>query len=117
MSIQSDLKTALASVASGRVYTDAAPQDAVLPFVIFRRLSNEPLMLLNGYSGVTRSSFIFESWATTKSAALTTASAVATAIDSAAALNSRFREPISGDDYEPNTDQFVELVQYSFWHS
>jgi len=116
MTIHSDIVAALASVASGRVYPDAAPQDAVLPFVVYRRVSKEPLNTLYEATGYVRSSFVFDCWATTKAAAITTAAAVVTAIEAAAALNMAFEEPVTGEDYEPAVDQFVEPVQFGFWH-
>jgi hypothetical protein len=117
MTIQTDIITALASVASGKVYPEAAPEDVAVPLVIYRRIAHEPLMTLQGYSGSTRSSFVFECWATTKQGALTLAASVITAIDAASPLTTKYRENVSGEDYESQYDQFVEPVQYSFWHA
>ena len=117
MSIQSDIVTALASVAGGRVYPEAAPEDAALPFVIYRRTLYEPVMTLTGYAGATRSAFMFECWATTKAVALSTAAAVQSAIEAAAPITTKYREPASGEDFEPASDQYVEPVAYTFWHA
>lgn len=116
MSIETDIVTALASVASGRVYPDAAPQDAALPLVIIKRVSSEPLMTLQGYAGLTKSEFSFECWGSTKSSAVSTRDAVFTAIDAAAGLTIKTREQSGSEEYEPNTDQYAEVAQYSFWH-
>ncbi len=117
MSIQSDVITALAGVASDRVYPEAAPQDAVLPIVIYKRAHFEPLMTLTGYAGTTKSTFVFECWGTTKAEALSIADSVTAAIDAAAGITIKFREPIGGENYESQSDQYVEPVSYSFWHS
>ncbi len=122
MSIHADIKIALDGVAAvtaageTRVYPDAAPQDAPLPFVIMRQTLNDPQMTLMGYSGITHSVYVFECWAKTKAVALSLAADVVVAIE-ASAIVMKFREPSSGEDYEPLSDQLVEPVQYSFWHA
>lgn len=117
MSIQSDIKTVLASVAGGRVYPEAAPDNAALPLVVYRKVSSEPLMTLQGYAGTTRFVFVFDCWARTYLEAMSIADSVRTAIEAAAALKPLTREPADPDDYEPAVDQFVEPVLYSFWHA
>lgn len=121
MSIQSDIITVLTGgspqVADGRVYPQAAPQDAVLPLVVYRKVSSDPLMTLGGYAGMTKSAFVFECWAGTYAAAMTLADSVRSAIESAEALKPCYREQGDPDDYEPSVDQFVEPVLFSFWHS
>lgn len=117
MSIQSDIVTALAGVAGGRVYPQAAPQDAALPFVVYRRVAYEPVNLLGGRADNARSTFTFECWGATLDAALTTAAAVVAAIEAAAALATRYRVDAPGDEYEPAVDVFMEAVGYSFWHA
>jgi len=117
MSIQSDIKTALAAVASGRVYPEAAPDNAALPFVVYRKVAADPLMTLQGYAGQTRFTIVFDCWARTYAEAITLADQVRTAVEAAAALKPQYREPADPDVYEPSVDQFVEPVVYSIWHS
>lgn len=119
MSIQSDIVTALSAVASGNVYPEMAPEDAVVPLVIYRRILLEPLILIHSPVPATnRSSFVFECWASTKAGALTLAGQVRTAIEASTSFTDDcYLEPVSGEDYESLTDQFVEPVQYSFWHA
>lgn len=117
MSIQGDIVTALAGIAGDRVYPDAAPQDASMPFVIYRRVVKDPLMTLAGYAGSTRSSYLFESWATTKAESDAVSAAVVAAIEAAVAITTKYREPVSAEEYEPQVDSFMEPVQFSFWHS
>lgn len=115
-SIHEDVVTALAGVASGRVYPDQAPQDYDLPLVVYQRISVEPLMVLSGYAGMTRSVFRFDCWGATKAQAISTAESVVAALESASGLPIGTREPASGEDVEPALEQFVEPVQFSFWH-
>lgn len=117
MTIESDIVTALSSVASGRVYPNAAPQDAAVPFVVYRLVDADPVNTLRGYAGATKSTFAFESWAATKSSAVTIRAAVQTAIDAVYATLAGFREPPGESGYDPETDQYMEPCVYSFWHS
>ena len=115
MTIQSDITTALASVASGRVYPDAAPQDAAMPFVVYRRTAFEPIMTLQGAATNARSTFVFEAYATTLAGALTLAASVVAAL--VAAFPGAWREAADGETYEPVIDAFMEPAVYSFWHT
>lgn len=116
MSLQSDIVTALAAVAGGRVYPQVAPADAALPFVVYRVLSKSPLNLLSGHGGITQYSVIFECYASTYAASLTLAGQVATAIEAAAALT-EYREQSPGEEYEQSVDVFMEPVYFGFWHN
>lgn len=116
MSFQSEIVTALASVASGRVYPQMAPADAELPFVVYRVLNKTALGQLNGHSGHTQFSVVFESYAATYAAALTLAAEVTTAIEATATLIS-YREAAPGEEYEPTVDVFMEPVYFGFWHA
>jgi len=115
MSIQSQIVTALAAVAGGRVYPQAAPQDAAKPFVVYRTAASEPVMTVHGYAGLTRSQFVFDCWAGTALSALDTADAVRVALEIPTLTWVRETAPENG--YSPESDEFSESVTYSFWHS
>lgn len=115
MSIQSDIVTALAGVAGGRVYPQAAPEDAAMPFVIYRRVSQTPLTTLQGFEGNINSVFTFDCYASTYAAALALAADVRSGIEGSAALL-EYRDAGSGEDYEPVVDAFMEPVSFGFWH-
>ena len=118
MSIESDIATALVSVAGGQVYPESAPQDALMPYVVYRSVSHKPLWTLQGYGGMTKHEFVFESWAITKNGALTLRDDVIAAITAAiVTLSTQYQVPYEGDTYEPITDTYMQPVQYSFWHS
>jgi hypothetical protein len=114
MSLQSEIVTALAAVAGGKLYPQIAEQEATMPFVVYRITGKEPAQRLNGSAGLTRYTVLFESWAETYAAALALADQVRAAIE-ASSLTS-FEEPASGEDYEPVTDAFVEPVVFGFWY-
>ena len=117
MSIQSDIISALSAVASGRVYPQAAPQDAAMPFVIYRRLSQEPLTTIHSASVVaTRSTFVFECYAETYAEALSTAETVRAAFLAASPTLDVYAVPSSGEEYAPAIDAYMEPVELGFWH-
>jgi len=115
MSLQSDIVTALAAVAGGRVYPQVAEQGAAKPFVVYRILSKDPAQKLGGGAGVTNTSVVFDCWAETYAAAIALAEQVRAALDASSLIS--YEESASGEDYELETDEFVEPVNYGFWHS
>ena len=115
MSIQSDIIAALAGVAGGRVYPQAAPADAPRPFVIYRRVNQDPLGTLDGFEGSINSVFSFDCYADNYAAALATADSVRAAIDGGGFTS--YRDAGSGEDYEPVIDAYMEPVIYGFWHT
>ena len=120
MSIQSDIITALSigspTISAGtRVYPQFAPQDATLPFVVYRRLSQEPIGTIHNATPIaTRSIFVFECYAATYNAALTLAAEVRSSIQSSSL--EAYPSTASGEEYAPAVDEFMEPVQYEFWH-
>ena len=116
MSIQSSIVTALAAVASGRVYPGALPKDGLLPAVVYRRIGFEPVMTLQGPADNGKSTFLFECYADSLAVALSLATDVITAITAYAPLAGAFREQSDGEEYIEVVDVFQESVIYSFWH-
>lgn len=116
MTIEEDVITAMAAVASGRVYPNEAPADAAYPLVIVRIIDAQPLMTLLGYAGHTKSVIDFESWADTRAAAVTTRLAVQAAIDAAFPTLGGVRESPDESGHDPEHEKFLEPCRYSFWH-
>lgn len=120
MSIQSDIVTALTGVspslsAGTKVYPQFAPQDAALPFVVYRRLSQEPFGTIHGATPLaTKSIFVFECYAATYQGALTLAEQVRGCIQSSSL--DAYPSVSSGEEYAPMVDEFMEPVQFEFWH-
>lgn len=120
MSIQSDIVTVLTAVspslsAGTRVYPQFAPQDASLPFVVYRRLSQEPIGTIhNAIPAATKSVFLFECFAQTYQGALTLASEVRASIQGSAL--EAYPSVSAGEEYAPVVDEFMEPVQFEFWH-
>jgi hypothetical protein len=119
VSIQSDIVAALngspITSAGSRVYPQAAPQDASLPFVVYRRLSQEPIGTIHNAAPIaTKSVFVFECYATSYQGALTLADEVRASIQASSV--EAYPSPSSGEEYAPAVDEFMEPVQYEIWH-
>lgn len=120
MSIQASIVTALAigsptTSAGSRVYPQFVPQDADLPFVVYRRLSQEPVGTIHSPAPVaTKSIFVFECYAETFAAALQLADEVRSTITSSGL--EAYPSATSGEEFEPAVMTFMEPVQFEFWH-
>jgi hypothetical protein len=115
MSIHEDIVTALASVAGGKVYPQAAPEGESMPFVVFRRIARDPQLTIHSKApDVERSEFIFECWASDLVDAIELADDVIDALE-ASSLDATM-SPIGSEEYEPFIDCHMEPVQFSFWH-
>lgn len=115
MSLQTDIYTALSALVSGRVYPQFAPQEAALPFVVWRILGKTPLTALGGYQGLTQYSVAFDAWADTHDAAMALARQIETAVEASALIS--YRESAPSEDFEPDLDAFIEPVYFGFWYT
>lgn len=112
MTIQSDIITALAGVANGRVYPQIAPENATYPLVNYRILNKAPITTIHGTTLATDYTVVFECWAATYAGALTLADSVRTAIN-ASTLN-KVPADEQGEEYDVQADSFMEPVYYVF---
>jgi hypothetical protein len=121
VSIHSEIITALADVASGRVFPDYAKEKTPYPLVVFRRVKYAPIMTLIGPEGTANSEFVFECWGkdtpseTAKAAALALAGELRDAINASDIVN-KYEVEVGGDDFDAETLELMEPVQFSFWH-
>lgn len=111
MTIESDLKTALAAVAGGRVYPLVAPENVVKPFVTYKAQVT-PIVMLSGAEIGRQTLITLECWGETFASALSTAAAVRAAIVASALVCSAIESPEDG--YAPETDEYVRPVSYLF---
>lgn len=124
MSIESDLVTALAGVASGNVFPVGEVAEGTLPpFVAYRCAKRIPVQTLEGVTVIVQSIFIFECWGvktsskSAKKASLDLAADVIAALDADVTIANKFREPVSGEEYDDQVLELMEPVQYSLWHT
>lgn len=114
MSLQSEIVTALASVAGGRVYPQVGEPEAQLPFVVYRVLNKRAENNFCGYSGKTNFSVAFDCWADTYAEALSIADAVNAAIEASNLVS--YRDVSPGEDFELLDETFVEPTYFGFWY-
>lgn len=113
MSIHTDIVTALASVAGGRVYPNIAPAESTYPLVNYRVLNAERTVLLSGAVACTDYQIVFECWGNTFASAHATAEAVRGAVVASAVLDhSYIDEP--GEEFDATADKYMEPVYFSF---
>ena len=121
MSLQSDIVTSLAGVASGKVFPQFVNADIDPPFVVYRIASKDPLQTIDGTIHQRNSTAVFECYAENYNDALTLATSVRSAIENSASLNSgtvvQYEDTAPGEDYLPSVDIFMEPVYYGFWHT
>lgn len=114
MSLQSDLMTALAAVAGGRVSPDISAEKTLYPLVNYRVLNREPIATIDGVVHATQWQIIFECWAKNYDDALATATAVRAAITASALNYYPISEP--GEDYDAQVDSYMVPVYLGFLH-
>lgn len=126
MTIESDIVTACAGIT--KFYpAGEVPENTEPPLVTYRRTFYEsPQLLGGGGCGLAHSEFTFECWGaktegvtSAKSASITLATSLRSALDASATLTaaSRFEISNSGDKFEPELLEVMEPVFYSFWHA
>lgn len=121
MSLQSDIVTALSSVASGKVFPQFVNADIDPPFVVYKITSKDPLQTIDGTIHQRNSTAAFECYAENYNDALTLADAVRSAIEGSAPLNDgsvvQYEDTSPGEDYIPAVDIFMEPVYFGFWYT
>lgn len=90
MSLESDIFSALTSLASGRIYPDVAPNGATRPFVVYQQVGGQAFAFLeNAAVGKRNASVQVSCWAATRAAANTLARSAEDAMVASAALRAR----------------------------
>ena len=112
MSIHTDIVTALAGVAGGRIKPNIADPETDYPLVNYRILNKEHVTTIHGTVLATEYQVVFECWAKTYAAALGVADDVRAAIVASALDYSHVDEP--GEEFDQAADSFMEPVYFSF---
>ena len=115
MSIQDDIVTAMNDAGLTNMYPGAAPADIEPPFVVYQRVSQEPLLTIHSSAPrSTLSTFVFACHDKTYGGALNLADTVRAAL-SASSLTWHFVST-PGEEYISEVDGFMEPVYAGFWH-
>lgn len=117
MTVEQAIRTALASVAGGRVYNGPAPEDVALPFVGFTRISESPLFDMKGtrMGGVSQYRFQFDTVANDFDSARTVATAIETALLASADIKAVPLNSFESSEDQPKSAIFVQ--EFSIWHT
>lgn len=119
MSLETKLETLLsgdtgiAAIVDTRVYSDEAPQDSALPYVVYQRISSGRQYSLTGYSNLENPRVQIDCYASTKSGAVALSDAVVAAMRAATTFGT------DGDDPKamPREDEAFRMsVDFSIWN-
>jgi hypothetical protein len=113
MSIEAEID-ALLQGAGIQAFHHAAPQHANAPFTVYKVAERETLNTLNGYGGLTRTDFVFDSWAGTWQAALAQRDAVVAALR--ASSFSFYELPAGENAFDDEVTMYMESCAFSIWH-
>lgn len=113
MSIETDLAKLLRD-AGVQAFLQSVPQDVARPFTVIRTADSEPLMTLDGYAGITRTDFVFDSWADSATDAISQRNAVLAAIRGSNLNQSQL--PSGDNAFDDRAAEYLEACAFSIWH-
>lgn len=113
MTMESDLVLVL-KTRCPRVYPDAAPPGAVLPYVVYQHIGGIPLRYVDNSSGLRHTMLQIDSWAATRGESLALARGIEDSLCAAAAFTAKpDSEPIG--DRDNDTDRRGSMQDFSIW--
>ena len=117
MTVEQAIRTALASVAGGRVYNGPAPEDVELPYVGFIRTGESPQFDMAGtrMGGISQYRFQFDTVADDLDVARAVAVALESALLASSALDAIPLNSFESVEDEPTSAVFVQ--EFSIWHT
>lgn len=111
--IETSVQAVLAALVSGRCYPLVAPANVVKPYIVYQVVSNIPEVILDGAEGLEQRHMQFDIYAATYAAAKTLEESLKAAMLAASFVN----VPLAyGDSYEPETQLYRCLMEYSVWN-
>ena len=113
MSIELDIQTLLGALVSGRCYPLVAPDPVAKPYITFQVISDNELVVLDGPNGTVNKRVQVNTWAKTYGEAKTLNQSVKDAMKAASFVNIPL--PSGGDQYEPDTQLYGEITDFSVW--
>lgn len=103
--------SAVAALVSTRVFADRAEQGAAQPFVVFGRVSTQPVQFLDGTVPRSQVSLDVQCWAATRAAADALADAVTTAIRAVPPQSVPGRSGV----YDADLDAHGTVLNVNWW--
>ncbi len=115
MSVEANIFSALSSVVSARVYPDAAPYGAVMPYVVYQQVGGETIWFVEQTKPSKKNGrFQIRVWAETRLQASTLARQVE---DTMVASTTLRAVPASGvlSDYDPTMKWYGTIQDFYIW--
>ncbi len=113
MSIELDIQTLLGALVSGRCYPLVAPDSVVKPYITFQVITEKELVVLDGPTGTENKTVQVNVWAKTYGEAKTLKQSIKDVMKTAVFANIPI--PGGGDRYEPETQLYGEITDFSVW--
>lgn len=114
MTVEADIRAALAHLVDDRVYPDQAPEQPQTPFIMYSQVGGRALNFLSGVPGRRNGRFQINVWAGTRDEA----SAVIRQVEDVLRLDSKLRAvTLSGalNDYAEPTGWHGSQQDFSIW--
>lgn len=104
------LATGVTALVGSRIYPDSAPEKTQTPYIVYTRLSTDPVYSLNNTPIAEQAFMQATCWAQTRIDAETVANAAQAALLAA-------QLPISGRsaDFDPDTEQEGVVLDFDIW--
>ncbi|MYZ44215.1 DUF3168 domain-containing protein [Schauerella aestuarii] len=114
MSVEGDLFTVLKGLVGNRAYPDIAPQNPVLPFIVYQQVGGQPINFLSGVPDKRNGRFQINVWAKTRSEA---GSIIRQAEDAVRLSPTLLADTLNGalSRYEETTGWYGSQQDFSIW--
>ena len=110
--IESSIYSTIKTLASGRVYPIVLPDIAILPAIVYQRVSSIPITSLDGDTGLDSVRIQISVWAATYKEAKDLSATVRATLNASAL---KLVTENDTDDYESETKRFRVLTDYVVW--
>lgn len=112
MAAQDDIFTTLAPLVNNRCYPLIAPANVTKPYIVYQMITSLPMVTMDGATGLENKRLQIDGYATTYDGVKTLEESVKTAMAAASFISVPL---MTGDLYEPETQLFRSLMDYSLW--
>lgn len=116
MTLRADIKTALGSLVSNRVYPDFAPSNPTTPYIVYAQIGGEPLFFYGLESPSKRNATVqIRIWSKTREEAASVALAAAEALTESSTLQA-FPLTEFSDDFDEMLQWYGTAQDFSIWY-
>lgn len=116
MTVEAEIRRAVAPMISGRVFPDEAPADTPLPYATYSQIGGRPFTFLAELPDKRNGRFQFNVWAKTRDEASTLMRAIADMLELDDVLQATPLGELAGTQ-EPETKLYGATQDFSIWFS